>query len=85
MSTGNTSDKVLSLGTNMGAWRPPGPNDHETISSYYRDLDNKEIYYTVHTYVGLVEGQEELNRPKMVLVMLTAIPEERTYFICYFG
>ena len=35
--------------------------------------------------VGLVEGQEELNKPKMVLVMLTAIPEDRTYFICYFG
>ena len=49
------------------------PNDHWIISISCKALDSTEvIYHLVQSQVGSVEGQEELNRPKMESVMLAA-------------
>jgi len=43
------------------------------ISINYKALDSTEvIYHAVQSRVGSMEGQEELNRPKMESVMLAA-------------
>lgn len=58
------------LGTNR-AYRPPGPNDYETISINYKVLNDREVTHgTVHSYVGSMERHKEPCGPKMVSVML---------------